>query len=151
GERRELREAVVLADEHDRQPPERGEVQGLVEGAGLRRAVAEERDRDRAAQTADRGRAERERDVSRDDAGRSHEADVRRRDVHRPALAATVARRASGELGEQARRVGALRERVSVRAVAAVDQVVAAKNRAGAGGDRLLPDPEVEESAELSL
>ena len=45
--RRELREAVVLADEDQRQLPERREVDGLVEVAGLHRAVAEEHDRDR--------------------------------------------------------------------------------------------------------
>jgi hypothetical protein len=43
---RRLRPAVVLADEHDRQPPELGEVHRLVKGADVRRPVAEERDCD---------------------------------------------------------------------------------------------------------
>ena len=45
--RRELREAVVLAHQDQRQLPERREVDRLVEVPGLHGAVAEEHDRDR--------------------------------------------------------------------------------------------------------
>ena len=44
--RRRLRPAVVLADEDGRQPPQLSEIQRLVEGADVGRAVAEEGERD---------------------------------------------------------------------------------------------------------
>ena len=47
--RRELGEAVVLADEDQRQLPQRRQVDGLVEVAGLDGAVAEEHHGDRSA------------------------------------------------------------------------------------------------------
>jgi hypothetical protein len=51
GARRELGEAVVLADEHERERPERSEVHGLVEHARLHGAVAEEGDGNRVVTT----------------------------------------------------------------------------------------------------
>ena len=62
--RRELREAVVLAHEDERQLPERREVDGLVEVPGLHGTVAEEDDGHGvlAAQPCRQGTAERDRD-----------------------------------------------------------------------------------------
>ena len=76
GERRELGVAVVLAEEHDRQPPEARDVQGLVEGAGLAGPVAEEDDRHaiRRFQRGGPGVTQREWQIARDDPGRRHEA-----------------------------------------------------------------------------
>ena len=100
--RRELGEAVVLADEDRRQPPERRQVDGLDEDAALDRAVAEEDDRDprrRPSSRAREGAAERERDVAADDAGRAEQAVLDVDEVHRAAEPAAEAAVAAHQLG----------------------------------------------------
>src|SRR5580765_4206385 len=74
--RRELREAVVLADEDRGQPPEGREVDRLDEDPALDGAVAEEHNGYPIAsgQPGGEGASKRERDVAADDAGRAEEA-----------------------------------------------------------------------------
>ena len=149
--RRELREAVVLADEDERQLPERREVDGLVEVAGLHRAVAEEDDRDRVLALLPRGQgtSERERDVAADDAGRAHEAVLHVDEVHRAAEPAAQPAVAPHQLGHRPLQRRALRDRVTVRAVPGVDGVVVPQLRAHGRGDALLTDAEVDQPVDL--
>src|SRR5690606_40399260 len=73
-DRRVFHVAVVLADEYDRQLPYDREVQRLVKRADIRRAVAEQADRDLVRAAALRGprRACRDRQVCADDRVRAH-------------------------------------------------------------------------------
>src|SRR6185503_9330430 len=109
---RELGVAVVLADEDERQRPERREVDRLHEVPRLDRAVAEEhhRDRIRAAEPRGERAPERERDGA--------------------AEAAAEAGIAPHQLGHDPLGARSLRERVPVRAVARVRVVVVAELRA---------------------
>ena len=85
------RPPIVLADEHDRQRPERGEIHALVKRATVRGAVAEERDDDLTGSAL----LDRQPDAGRDDAARCEHAvgaeiaDGDVGDVHRAALAVT--------------------------------------------------------------
>src|SRR5205823_6137398 len=85
------RPPIVLADEHDRQRPERGEIHALVKRSTVRCAVAEERDDDLTGSAL----LDRQPDAGRDDAARCEHAvgaeiaDGDVGDVHRAALAVT--------------------------------------------------------------
>ena len=149
--RRELREAVVLADEDRRQPPQRGQVHRLGEDAALHGAVAEEHDCDRVASGEARSEraAQRERDVAADDAGGAEEAVLDVDEVHRAAEAAAESAFAAHQLGHDALERRAFRDRVTVRAMAAVDGVVVAQLRADADRDRLLTRAQMDEAVDL--
>jgi hypothetical protein len=152
GARRELGEAVVLAHEDHRERPQRGEVDRLDEDASLRRAVAEEDNRDRllSAEPARERAPERERDVAADDAGRAEEPVVDVDEVHRAPEAAAETAVATHELGHDALERRALRDRVPVRAMVAVDRVVVRELAADADRDRLLADAQVHEAVHLA-
>jgi hypothetical protein len=153
GQRGELRVAVVLAHEHDRQSPQAGDVQRLVERAGLAGPVAEEGDA-HAFHTLEGRRprvAERQRQVAGDDPGRGREADVRRGDVHRAALAAAVAGRPSGQLGHEASRISPLGQGMGVGPVPAEHPVARIEPADGTHGAALLADPQVEQSPDPAL
>src|SRR5262245_42999770 len=88
--RRRLGPAVVLAHEHGLRLPELREVERLVEGADVRRAVAEERDREvrLAAQLVREPRADHRRQAAADDGVRAEVAALEVVEVHRAAVAA---------------------------------------------------------------
>ena len=144
---------VVLADVDRRQLPDRREVQRLVERALVRRAVAEERDRDLIGAELLRGerRAGRDRDAAADDAVRAEVALRGVGDVHRAAAASAVAGLAAEQLREHPAEVGALRDAVAVAAVGRGDPVVVAQVRADAGGDGLFAGVAVDRSPDLVL
>ena len=151
--RRELRVAVVLAEEDHRQLPHRGQVHRFVERALCHRAVAEERDHHGAVGAQLRGgrRADRDRQARGHDAVGPEDADRRIGDVHR-AAAPTVRPRVLGhQLGEHPGRVEALRQAVTVAAVGRGDHVVRAERPARADGRGLLPDREVHEAGDLTV
>ncbi len=149
-ERRELGVAVVLADEDDRQAPERGDVQRLVEVAGVGRAVTEEDDHHlaRAPLLANQRRAEAERQVAADDARGAEQAALGGDQVHVPALAVAVARLAPGQLRHHPTEVGAPGDERTIRTVAGVDVVVVAQGRTGTGGRGFLPDADVDQAGQ---
>ena len=93
--------------------------------------------------------AQRHRDVAADDAGRAEEAVLGVDEVHRAAHALAQPVGAAHQLGHLAVHRRALGERVAVGAVAAVDRVVVAQLQAGAGGDALLPDRQVDQPVDL--
>ena len=122
--RRELREAVVLAHQDERQLPQRGEVDGLVEVPGLHGAVAEEHDRHGvlAAQPHRQRAPEGDRDAAADHAGGAHEAVLDVDQVHRAAEPAAEAGVAAHQLGHHALQRRALGDRMPVRPVPGVDR-----------------------------
>ena len=150
--RSELREAVVLAHEDERQPPERSQVHGLVEMAGLHGAVAEEDDRDRVLTPQARSQctSEGDRDIAADDAGRAHEAAGSVDEVHRSAEPSAQPTVTSHQLGHDAIQRRTLRDRVPVRAVARVHGIGVAQLRADRRGDTFLSHAEVDQAVDLA-
>ena len=144
---------VDLADVHDRQLPERREVRGLVEPALVRRAVAEERDRDLigAELLGREGGARRDRDPATHDAVRAEIALRRVGDVHRSAATTAVSGLAPEELRVHPAKIGALRNAVAVAAMRRRDPVVIAQVRTYADSDRLLARVRVDRPPHLAL
>ncbi len=133
---------VVLADEQDRQAPDGGQVEALVERAVVDGAVAEERDAhavgpEEAVAVAGPGGHQ---DAGPDDPARPQEADLGREEVHAAAPAARAAGGAPEQLGHELARRDALRQRVAVTAVGAEHRVVRPEVGGDAGRDRLLAD-----------
>src|ERR1019366_8957267 len=149
--RRELREAVVLADEDHGQPPQRGEVDRLVEMTRLNRSVTEEDDRDLLATAQPRREraAERQRDVAADDARGAHQAVRDVDEVHRPTEAAAETVAPSHQLGHHPPKRRPLGDRMPVRTMAAVDRVIGAQLGADGGGDALLADAQMDQAVDL--
>ena len=154
GGRRELGVAVVLAEEDDRQLPDRGEVHRLVERALGHRAVAEEGHRDAAVgPELRRGGGARRRS-----AGRRRRCRWRRRcpsfgsamciEPPRPRLVPCVL---AHQLGEHPERVEALGQAVAVAAVGRGDDVVGPQRPARADRRGLLADREVHEAGDLAV
>ena len=141
---------VVLHHEHDRELPERRDVQRLVECALLRGAVAEEAEHDLAlaADLGGPGRAGRVRDPLADDPGGPEEAALRVDQVHRAAVAAAEPVLAAVDLGHHRLRVGAERDRVAVTAVRRQHLVVGVQRRQRADDRRLGPVGEVRVAAD---
>ena len=151
--REALRVLVVLAHVDHRKLPDRGQVERLVEGALIGRAVAEERDRElvRAELLCGERGAGRDRDPPADDAVCAEVALGRVGDVHRPAPSTAVPRLSSQELGEHLPEVRSFRDAVTVSAVRACDPVVVAQVRAHACGDRLFPGVAMDRPPDLVL
>ena len=137
--------AVVLHHEDDRQLPQRGDVERLVERALLRGAVAEEREHDLAlaADLRGVGGAGRVRDALRDDARGAEEAALDVGQVHRAAVALAEPGLAAVDLGHHRLRVGAEHERVAVAAVGREHLVVGLERRERADDRGLRPVGEV--------
>ena len=93
---------VVLDDEQHRQLPGRGQVEPFVEGADVRRAVAEDRHGDVVAAEHLGGvrRPGCDRDAGADDGERRQQPHRRGAQVHRPAAATEAAHRPAGDLAE---------------------------------------------------
>jgi CBS domain-containing protein len=141
----ELAVEVILADEDDRQPPDRGEVDALVERADVRRAVAEGRNRDRArpehlrpVSAPDRGRQ-----ASADDPRRADQADAHVAEVHRAAAALAHPGLAPEQLREEVDERHTLGERPAVAAVGGRQVVGVLELGAHARRRRLLTDAQV--------
>ena len=133
---------IVLADEDDRQLPDRGDVQRLVKRAFVVRAVAEKGDRDRAGPAllgAERG-ADGDRQAAADDAVGAEVAPGRIGDMHRAAAPPAIAALAPEELGEHRRELGALGDAMAVAAMGRGDVVGVAQRHADANRRRLLAD-----------
>ena len=133
---------VVLADEQDRQFPDRGEIHRLVEDTLVRGAVAEERDDDLvgAAQLRGQRRAGAERHRRADDSVRAQNVEVQVGDMHRAAEATAITGVAAQQFGHHAVEVGALGDAVAVASMVAGHVIVVAQDRADGRGDRLLAD-----------
>ena len=144
-DRRVLHVLVVLAHEDDRGLPDDGHVERLVERSDVRRAVAEEADRDLAALAVLGGprRAERDRQVGTDDGVRAQDAVLDAGQVHRPALATEEAGATAEQFGEDRGERHAAGDVVVVPAVRAQRVVVVAHRPREPGGDRFLTDPQV--------
>ncbi len=151
GARRELGKAVVLAHEDDGELPERRQIHRLAPVPGLNRAIAEEDGRDivTAARPRRERRAEREREVPADDAGRTHEPVRDVDEMHRPAEAATEPVIAPHQLGHHPVERCALGDRVTVGTVTAVHRVAVAQLTANAAGDPLPADAQMDEPVDL--
>jgi hypothetical protein len=145
---------VVLADQYDRQLPERGHVKRLEELSLVGGAVAVEVKRDGALLPVPlrEGDAAPERHLRADDAVAAEEVGVPLVEVHGPALAPGAAVPAAHELGEGGDGVPAAREVRAVVAVGGDDGVGAGGGGLHADGDGLLAVVEVAEAPdELGL
>ena len=123
-----------------------------MEGADVRRAVAEEGDGDArlvAQLERKRGAGDR-RQPAADDGVRAEVPALDVVQVHRAAVAVRAALELAVELGHQLVRVRPLRERVAVRAVRRGDDVAVLERAADADGDGLLADRDVEEARQLA-
>jgi hypothetical protein len=151
--RRELSVAVVLAEEHRRDPPHRGEVHGFVERALRGRPIAEERHRDGAvlAQLRRRRGTDCDGQACGNDPVRAEDAEVRIRDVHRAAAAAVRPGIARHQLREHAQRRETLGETVTVAAMRRRDHVVDAQRPARTDGRAFLSDRQVHEPGYLAV
>ncbi len=131
----------VLSSQHEHRGhfPELCKVERFVEGADVRRAVAEERNRDaRLATELERERSARDlRQPASDDRIRAEVPVLDVVQMHRAAVAVRAALGLPVQLGHQLVRVGAFRERVAVRAVRRRDHIAVRERAAHADGDRL--------------
>src|SRR5688572_2743227 len=134
--------------EDDRQLPQLGEVQLLVEQPLAQRALAEEAHRHLSGLQILRreGRAGGNPGAAADDRVGAQVAGARVGDVHRPALALAVAGFLAEQLGEHQVRRRALGQAVAVTAVRARDVVVVPQRLADADGNRFLADIEVRQA-----
>ena len=149
--RGELAVQVVLADEDHGQRVERGHVRRLVEGAFVRRTVAEEADRDLVAlavPVGERG-ADGDGDAAGDDAVRAEHAELEVRDVHAAALAVAVAGRLAEQLRVHQPEVPSFGDDVAVPSMSRGDLVGVGEVDHDAGGDGLFPDIEVQRARDL--
>ena len=123
-----------------------------MEGAVVHRGFAEIADRDllRFPILGSEGEPGCERDVPSHDAVAAHEAAPGVEQVHRPALALGGTRGLAEQLGHDRARRHAASQRVPVLAVGADDVVVRSQRGDTAYRDRLLPDVEMAETADLA-
>ena len=123
--------AVVLADEDDRQLPDRGQVERLVEGALVGGAVAEEADRDTAgaARLGGQRRAGRERRSRRRRSRSRRACPCRRRRCASSRPCPCSSRSPCPTARPSCRRVAALGDAVAVAAVGAGDVVASVRWR----------------------
>jgi hypothetical protein len=133
---------VVLADEDDRQLPDRRHVERFVEGTFVRRAVAEEHHADTILFLHGDAHADAygDRQATGHDAVGAEIAALDIGDVHRAAAPAAVPVFLAEELGEHACGIGALGDAVPVPAVRRKDVIVAAQWQRRTDGAGLLPD-----------
>src|SRR5690606_25230592 len=142
--------AVVLDDVDDRQVPELGHVEALIDLALVGGAVAEigEADGVLAAILGGEGEAGAGRDLGADDAVAAVEAVLVTEHVHGAALAGGEAAAAAGELGHDALGIHAEHQHMAVIAIAGDRGVVVARGHLDAGDDGFLPDIEVAKAAD---
>src|SRR5262249_7865245 len=132
--------------------PELREVQRLMEGADVRRAVAEEGDRDvrLGAHLEGERRADDSGQPAPDDRVRAEEPALDVVEVHRAAVAAWATLDLAVQLRHDRVRGRAVRERVAVRAVGGSDHIAVLERAAHADGGRLLAERHMEEPGQLA-
>ena len=150
--RRELREAVVLADEDHRQPPTASA--RLTDSTKMPPWTAPSPKKTTATWSPPRRRAASALPSASgmfppDDTRRAHEAVLDVDEVHRAAQTAAEAAVPAHQLGHDATERCALRDRVAVRTVAAVHGVVGSQLPAHADRHSLLADAQVHETVHL--
>ena len=144
---------VVLADPQDGQLPDLGQVQRLVEITDIGSAIAEHTDRHgvvmlvQVAQRQPGG----DRQVRADDGVPAPEILAHIGHVHRAAFAVRGAGGLAEQLGHHHFGGDAAVDGDAVVAVGGDDAVLRAAQRDQAGGDRLLPDVQVQEAADFAL
>ena len=123
-----------------------------MEGADVRRAVAEERERDArlAAELERERRAGDRRQPAADDGVRAEVPALDVVEVHRAAVAVRAALDLAVELGHERVRRRPARERVAVRAMRRREHVAVLHRAADADADRLLADRDVQEAGQLA-
>ena len=123
-----------------------------MERPGIRRAVAEKRDRDPALAFHLRREAGAgdDRDPARDDAVGAEHADAEIGDVHRAALALAIAGLPPVELGHHAVEIGTLGDAMAVAAMRRDDPVALVERGADADRDRLLADIAMHDAVDLA-
>ena len=135
---------VVLDDEHDRQPPQGGEVQRLVERALVGGSFPGDGDGDAALALPLEGeRLAAGHGVALRDDARAREVGDRVEEVHVAAFAAAQAGLAPEDLGRHAVQVDAVRDGQVVRPVRPGDGVIGVQVGADAGCDGLLTSGEM--------
>ena len=141
-DRRVFHVEIVLADEDDRQLPDGGEIERLVERANIGRAVAEEADGHVLLAEILRapGRATGDRQMRADNRIGAEHVMLDRGQVHRAALAAHEADVAQHQFAEHALHRGAAGERMRVAAIGAERLVALAHRDAKPRRDRLLAE-----------
>ena len=144
--------AVVLDNVDDRQLPQAGHVEGLVDLALVGGAVAEvaEVEAAVAAVLVGEGEPGAERHRSADDAVSAVEFLLDGEHVHRAALALGIAADAPGQLGHHALRFHPRRQHVAVVAVGGDHRILVGGTRVQAGDHGLLTDVEVAEAGDQS-
>ena len=142
--------SVVLDDVDDRQLPERGHVEALVDLALVDRAVAEIGEAHAAvlAVAVGEGEAGADRHLRADDAVAAVEVLLAAEHVHRAALALGIAAAPAGQLGHDALGVHAAGQHVAVVAIGGDDGVALLDRGLHADDHRLLADIEVAEAAD---
>ena len=147
------RVAVVLDDEHHRQAPQCREVVGLVHRALVGGSVAEEREAGALdAPVFQRVRDSRaERHLAADNAVPAPVVPRRIEEVHRAALALGAAGGLAVKLRHELVQVHADGDGVAVVAIGRDDMILLLHDRAAADGHGLLPDVQMEESADAAL
>ena len=123
-----------------------------MEGAGVRRAVAEERDGDArlVAQLEREAGAYERRQPAADDRVRAEVAALDVVEVHRAAVTVRAALDLAVELRHQRVRVRAARERVAVRAMGRAEDVAVLHRGADTDLGRLLADRDMQEAGQLA-
>ena len=152
-EARAHRVFVVLDDVDDREIEKGRHVQRLVEAALVHRAIAEEAERSTLEPLVFNaiGEAETERRLAADDAVSAPVVLVRRKEMHRAALALRAPGCLPIKLGHAFIHAHSHGQRMRVAPVGGDDVVVIAHQRTGADGNGFLPDIEVHEAAHLAL
>ena len=142
--------AVVLDDVDDRQLPQLGHVEGLINLPLIGRALAEEGGADLAIVAIGIGEGQTGADghLGADDAVAAIERLLGGEHVHGAALAARITALAAGQLGHHALGVHVLGQHVAVVAVAGDDLVAVLQRHLDAGDDCFLTDIEVAETAD---
>ena len=146
--------AVHLIDEDDGEFPGGSHIRGLVEGAAVGGAVAEEHDGDGIVlqnHLVGQGRAGGEVIAAADHTVGAEHADGEIRDVHAAALAVAQAVLLAEDLSHHLVHVRSLGNAVAVTAVRALNQVGIAQRRTDTGADGLLTDIQMHESGDLAI
>src|SRR6266542_1746444 len=150
--RRRLGPLVVLEHEDGGNAPELREVERLVEGADVRRAVAEEGERDArlAAHLEGERGAGHLRQAAADHGVGAHVPALDVVEMHRAAVAVRAPLLLAVELGHHLVRVRPLRERVPVCAMSRGDHVALLERAADTDGAGFLADGHVQEAGQLA-